>query len=119
MSTTLVPLAGNFMTSADGVLMPIFIKDPDDVLDYGFGWSNHLAGWFNGIAQTGHDFIVAVTFDTGNSALTVLSSNFDDSNTYCWLSGGVPDVTYLVVMHITTDRGRQHDRTFGISVGQN
>jgi hypothetical protein len=104
------PLAGNFITSADGIKMPLFTKDPKDVKDYGFDWSEHLAP---------DDTIIAVSFDTGNTALTVLSSNFDDTNTYVWLMRGVVTVTYLVVMVITTSKGRQEKRTFGIQCGSN
>jgi len=104
------PLAGNFITSADGVQMPLWIKDPKDVKDYGFDWSEHLAPG---------DTIINVSFDTGSSELTVLSSNFDDTNTYVWLIRGVVTVTYLVVMVITTLKGRQEKRRFAIQCGEN
>lgn len=111
MATTLVePLAGNWITSADSVKMPLFEKDPQDVLDYGFDWSNHLAD---------DDTIVAVTFQTSNAELGVLSTNFTDTNAYVWLYGGVVEQTYLVTMHITTDKGRQHERTFAVQCGEN
>lgn len=103
-------LSGNYIRSADGILMPIWVKDPQDVADYGLGWSNHLGA---------DDFIVAAEFDTGNSALQILSTNFDNTRTFVWLSGGVTTVTYFVTCHITTDKGRQHERTFAIQIGQN
>lgn len=104
------PLAGNWIVSADGIRMPLFIKDPQDVRKYGFDWEYHLAEG---------DSIIAVSFATGNSALGVLSRNFVGTKAFVWLFGGVVTVTYLVTMHITTDFGYEMDRTFGILCGQN
>lgn len=103
-------LSGNYIRSADGILMPLWFKDPDDVLDFGLGWSNHLAA---------DDVIVAAEFEVSNAALQILSTNFDNSRTFVWLAGGGVGITYFVTCTITTDKGRQHQRTFAVQIGQN
>jgi hypothetical protein len=110
-------IAGNFVQSSDGVHMPVWIKDPNDVEDYSLDWSNLLVE---------DDEIIAAKFTTTSSALTVFSTNFGDSTktlrenavTSCWFIGGVAAVNYGVTCHITTSEGRQHDRTFRIVGGQ-
>lgn len=106
---TEAPLAGNFIKAADGIIMPLWIKDPGDVEDYTLDFSNHLAE---------DDEIVAVGFTVTNDELSVVSSNFTDTTAQVWLSGGVAGISYGVTCHITTDRGRQHDRSFRIVGGQ-
>lgn len=83
-----------------------FTKDPDAVLDY-------QVNWFRWLIEG--DFITAVAFDP-DSGITVEDSSFTDTTTTVWLSGGTVGVTYKVVCHITTDAGREDDRTLQIAV---
>ena len=101
-------LAGNFTYSADGVQMPVWPKDPQSKLDYTVDWSKHLAD---------DDEIVDAQFIT-NGALQMFSPSHNESQAQVWLAGGVVGVSYPVVCRITTKRGRQHDRTFRIAIGQ-
>lgn len=111
-------IAGNFVQSADGVHMPVWIKDPQDIEDYSLDWSNIIPI---------DDEIISVKFSPSSSALNVFSVNIGDSLlnsgrqnvvTSCWFTGGVAGVNYGVVAHVTTAEGRQHDRTFRIVGGQ-
>lgn len=110
-------IAGNFVQSADGVHMPVWIKDPNDIEDYSLDWSNIIVE---------DDEIISVKFSPTSSALSVFSVNIGDSLnsartnvvTSCWFTGGVAGVNYGVVAHVTTAEGRQHDRTFRIVGGQ-
>lgn len=101
-------LAGDFVVSADGVAMPVFIKDPDDVLEYTLRWHNHLAG---------DDEIVHVEH-TASWPLRIESEAIDPDGaaiTQVWLSGGTPNATLPVRVRFTTLKGRRHDRTFYIT----
>lgn len=110
-------IAGDFVRGADDVMMPVWVKDPHDVEDYTLDWSNIIPE---------DDEIISVTFTPSSSALNVFSVNFGDSEvtgresvvTSCWFTGGVANVNYGVVCHVTTAEGRQHDRTFRIVGGQ-
>jgi hypothetical protein len=110
-------IAGNFVLSSDGVHMPVWVKDPNDVEDYAIDWSNIIAE---------DDHIISAKFTPTSSALQVFSTNIGDSAlsarvnvvTSCWFIGGVASVNYGVVCHVTTTEGRQHDRTFRIVGGQ-
>jgi hypothetical protein len=110
-------IAGNFVLSSDGVHMPVWVKDPNDVEDYALDWSNIIAE---------DDHIISAKFTPTSSALQVFSTNIGNSAltarvnvvTSCWFIGGVASVNYGVVCHVTTTEGRQHDRTFRIVGGQ-
>lgn len=85
--------------------MSAFIKDPTEVLDYGFSW----LAWLDG------DTITASTW-TVEAGLTKDSQSFNTTTTTVWLSGGTADVDYLATNHITTAGGRQGDRQHTIKV---
>lgn len=111
--------------SADGVAMPVWPKDPNDVVDYTLDWTDQLV--------TG-DTIIAVTYVIAPAnELSVLSADFTNTGTTlidnveltnrllttCWLQAGVLAETYSVTARITTDSGREQERTFEIICGQN
>lgn len=84
-----------------------FTKDPADVLDYSFDWSQWLQ---SGETVTG----VTVTAAPG---LTVNSSSFTDTSSTAWLSGGVAGATgtpYTVSHEITTNQARTKKLTMTI-----
>ena len=101
-------VAGNFVYGADGVQMPIWPKDPQSKLDYTIDFTKHLAD---------DDQIIDARFTT-NGALQMFSPTHNESQAQCWLSGGIVGVSYPVTCSVTTQRGRQHDRTFRIAIGQ-
>ena len=79
------------------------LKDPDAVLDYGFDWAT--AGWL----PSGD--IIAASAWTVPTDLTIIAQTHDDTTTTVWLSGGQVDQIYTVTNHITTNNGRQDDRS--------
>lgn len=99
-------LAGNFERSADGVLMPVYVKDPDDTNDYTLDWKNHLAD---------DDHITHVEH-TVTGSLRRFSQSLDDAGrrTQVWINGGTVNVTRGVQVRCTTAKGRRFDRTFWI-----
>lgn len=105
-------LAGDFVLSADGVAMPVWVKDPDDTLEYTLRWHNHVAA---------DDEIVHVEH-LASSPLRIESEALDPSGdpvSQVWLSGGSPNVQMPVRVRFTTLKGRRHDRTFYIVASNN
>lgn len=106
-----VPLLGPYIKSADGIVMPVWTKDPADTKDYTIDWSNEL---------TDDDFIVAAKFRTTNADLTIESEpTWTENTTQVWHAGGVDGVSYGVTIHVTTNEGRQLERSYRIVGGQN
>lgn len=83
-----------------------FIKDPSDVLDYTFDWTNVLA-----TGETISSY--TVTPDTG---LTKDSDSQASGVITYWLSGGTADSLYNVVCKIVTSAGRTVERTATFTV---
>lgn len=97
--------------AADGTAMPVWVHDPNDVLDYTLDWSVQLVS---------DDSIVGVTYVVlPGSELFTVSTNFTATTSTCWLQGGVLGLTYSVACRITTNFGRQQEYTFEIVCGQN
>lgn len=87
--------------------MDKFVKDPDAVLDYTWDWADFL--------QAGESIVThAVTSDTAE--LDVDSTTADATSITAWLSGGEDYQRALVTCHITTDQGREDDRSIYIQV---
>ncbi len=97
-------LAGNFVPSADGVLMPVWPKDPDDTSDYTLDWSNHLAA----------DDRITHVEHTVSGSLRKFSEALDDTGvmTQVWINGSTVNVTRSVRVRAATAKGRRFDRTF-------
>lgn len=84
-----------------------YIKDPSAVLDYRVDWSQWLPA---------NDRIVASSFAVVDSDdLVIDDSSFDDTSATVWLSGGVAGQRYVVTNHITTEDGREDDRSLTIT----
>lgn len=83
-------------------------KDPSDVLDWAFDWSNWLA--------TGET--IASHTVTVQSGLTLDSSTDTADTVTAWISGGTVGVKYTVACLINTDQGRTAERTIYIQVAQ-
>lgn len=90
--------AGGRILTATGVLMPVFVKDVDDTLDYTFHWAAHLAD---------DDEIISVQH-TVPSPLRVFSEIADGEMTQVWVDGGATTVHPLRI-RFGTRRGRRHD----------
>lgn len=97
-------IAGATVRSANGVLMPVWVKDPDDTLDYTLRWNNHLAP---------DDEIVAMEH-TPTGSVRVISEGInpdDTSMTQVWIKGATRGATHPMRIRFWTARGRQHDFT--------
>jgi len=92
-------------------LMPVWVKDPDDTLDYTLRWNNHLAP---------DDEIVNVEHTPSGSVRIISEAiNPDDTAmTQFWTRGATRGVTHPVRIRFWTKRGRQHDFTVFIA-GEN
>lgn len=100
-------IAGNFVTSADGVPMPVWPKDPDDASDYTLDWRNHLA----------EDDRITHVEHTLSGSLRRFSQAVDETGvmTQVWVNGSTVGVTRSVRVRCTTARGRRFDRTFWLA----
>lgn len=83
-----------------------FVQDPDEVLDYTIDWSEWLAEG---------DTITAAT-STPDAGITVDSTSFTVNSTTIWISGGTPGEKYNISVHVTTNGGREGDRSITIEI---
>ena len=77
-------------------------KDPEDTVDYGFDWTDELAG----------DDITASTWSVVDAALD--DASFTATHTTVWLSGGAAGTTIYATNTISTALGRVLNRTLQI-----
>jgi len=82
--------------------LEVLHKDPDDVLDYLWDWTEWLANE--------NDTISSSTF-TVETGLTKNSSTNTTTTATVWLSGGTAGQEYDVTNRIVTTGGRTKDET--------
>jgi hypothetical protein len=105
-------LAGVTLRNANGVDMPVWVKDPDSVLDYTLRWNNHLAP---------DDELVRVEHVPFGS-LQILSEAInpeDKAMTQFWTKSGTPGINHEVLVRLWTKKGRQDDFTVFIQCENN
>lgn len=85
---------------------PRWERDPQSVYDYTWDWSEILSG---------DDDIVSAVFTSSNSGLEVLSSNWTTTTATVWVRGSA---TGSITCHMTTDGGREDERTATITAVQ-
>lgn len=78
----------------------VFIKDPDEVLDYVRDWTEALEG----------DTIATSTWAVP-TGITKVSDSHTTTAATIWLSGGTLGSDYAVVNRVTTTGGRTFDKT--------
>lgn len=86
-----------------------FTKDPNDVLDYSFDWSQWL--------QSG-ETINGLTV-IASPGIVVNTTSYTNTSSTAWLSGGVAGAAgtpYTVEHRITTNQGRTKNLTMYIRV---
>lgn len=86
--------------------MTTFLKDPAEVLDYEFEWSDYLADGETIVSYT-------VTVPAG---ITKNSDGRVGSKVTAWLSGGSEGVRYEIDCTIVTSEGRTAERSMQIRV---
>lgn len=79
--------------------------DPNAVLDYPSDWSDWL--------PTGDTIVAATATLSGPNAadFTVENVTFTTTKAVAWVSGGVVPRSATLTFHITTDEGREDDRS--------
>lgn len=105
-------VADRTVVTANGVPMPVWVKDPDDTLDFTLRWNNHLAP---------NDEIRKVEHTTTGS-LRIISEAIDPDNpavTQFWAKGATRGVTHPVRIRWWTKSGRQQDFTVYIAAENN
>lgn len=96
--------------------LKVFVKDPDDVLDYEVPWADFLSGGTAALVAT-PDTIQSVTW-TVQAGITKDSSSNTTTTATIWVSGGTAGQDYQVTCHITTVGGRHADKTLLFQVRQ-
>ena len=94
------------------------IKDPEDVSDFSVDWnrSGPNAADGTGYLATGETITASTwTVPAGLTQATPTPSQAAGKTTV-WLSGGTLGQDYDVVNHITTNQGRQADKTVRVKV---
>lgn len=85
-----------------------WVKDPQAVLDYCLDWALWLSA---------EDYLVDAQFSCPNASITLLSSNLrEDTMAIVWVAGGIVGEKVLITCHITTEQGRQDERTFELTI---
>lgn len=85
---------------------PTITKDPDDVLDYSWDWTD----WLASIADTIASYTVTV------DGITLDSHGIAGSVVTAWLSGGVIGQEASATCQVTTAGGRIHDVTLYFTI---
>lgn len=81
-------------------------KDPHSTLDYKINWSTWLEG----------DIIISSVWSVPTGLVDEGLSEFTDTTTTVWLSGGTAGTSYVITNTITTAAGRTEDDSFKITV---
>lgn len=87
------------------VISPDYVKDPDSVIDYEFDWAAEL----NGDTIASSDFLLP-------DGLVEGSTDFTDTTTTVFVSGGSAGALYRITNRVTTAGGRTFDKTIMILV---
>lgn len=85
----------------------ITTHDPDAVLDYQYDWTDWL---------TDGDTITAATVTVETGDVVIDSTAHDTQKVTVWVSGGTAGMTADLVCHVTTQEGREDDRTIRLYV---
>lgn len=77
-------------------------KDPDEVLDYQFDWTDRLED-----AET----IVTSTFVRASGDVTLGANDTAGAVTTIWISGGTAGTLSVITNRITTSEGRTYEES--------
>lgn len=89
--------------------MSVFVKDPDEVIDYQHNWStNYLA--------SGEDISTSVWAVTPTGSLTIDSESETITTATVFVSGGTRGKVYRLTNKITTTASRTAERTITVRV---
>lgn len=85
---------------------PTWCKDPSDVLDWRWDWSEWLA--------PGETIVTAVV--NADPGISIDAQSYTATTVTVWLSGGSLGSTYKVPSKVTTSQGRTVERNIIIEV---
>lgn len=88
-----------------------FVKDPDAVLDFAWSWASWVAE-----DETIDDATVVIVGASETTDLVIDSVGNTDTVVTAWLSAGDAGEHYSLTCHITTNQGRQDDRTIKLTI---
>jgi hypothetical protein len=80
-----------------------YIQDPGDRLDYKIDYT----AWLDGDVLTGSTWTVS-------PAATLSGQTSSDQVAVCWIEGLVNGLDYLMTNHVTTQLGREKERSIKI-----
>lgn len=83
-----------------------FYKDPDDVLEYGFDWSEWLP---DGVT-------ISTSAWTVPAGITKISDDKTDTITKIVLDGGTAGTSYSILNHIVASDSQEKDKVFVVAV---
>ena len=81
---------------------PKIIKQPSELQDYDFDFTDYLAG-FDPIDDPAVDVEPVVTVDPG---LELVSHSLYEATVKVWVRGGEPNKSYKISVNLTTEAGR-------------
>ena len=93
------------------MVVAAYVKDPNAIQDFPIDWVLDA-----GDTITASTWAVPAGVTKGDGANGAPAPTFTTTKTVVWLLGGTVGETYLVVNHVTTAQGRQHDQTLIILV---
>ena len=82
------------------------VADPSDKLDYSVNWGAKVLGSGETIATSTWTVPVGLTSSDESHTTTVAT---------VWLTGGTAGESYTVTNHITTNQGREFERSFPVN----
>lgn len=100
----------------------VFVQDPQAQLDYQWNWFDPAEGETVGWLAAGETItaftVVASSADLviGNGTTGGPAVSQAGGKVTAWLSGGIEGTRYEIACHITTNAGRQDDRTIYLRI---
>lgn len=107
-------LAMRVFAGQKGCSMADFTKDPDDILDYGFNWGSQWLSTSEIITSSSWTASAGITIGNGSNGAGL--PTYTNTATTVWVIGGTAGQPYTLTNRITTNQGRQVDRTMTIRV---
>jgi hypothetical protein len=82
-------------------------KDPNEVLDYSFDWTDRLLA---------SETISVSTFERAEGDVVVGAASIAGGITTVWLSGGTAGLANVITNRIVTNQGRTYDESARVRV---
>lgn len=104
-----VAVGVQWIKGPDGILMPVWPKDPEELKDYSLNWTHHLLP---------DDTVVDCRHYLPSNDFYVLSRRNTGIRSFAWIApGGVLQSLYYIETMVFTAKGRKYKRTWGLWMG--